>query len=138
MGGEIRAEQAQTRYVTMFADMSLLAGLASCVTTVSWSSHSVKRFAASASAAKVMGLSEAFAQAGWVPALWSEMLLALSPHEWRGRKEVTPLISVTDSKGSYDYLRSGTISLSEDKRSAIDLATIREKPIQTTDVLAVD
>ena len=83
----------------------------------------MKRFVASASAAEVMGLSEAFAQGGWVRALWSEMVQGLSPHEWRGRKEVT---SVTDSKGSYDYLRSGTVSSTEDKRSAIDLAIIRE------------
>ena len=39
---------------------------------------------------------------------------------------MTPLISVTDSKGSYDYLRSGTVSSIEDRRSAIDLAIIRE------------
>ena len=125
-GGGIHAEQAQTGYVIMFADMSLLAGLTSPVTPVSWRSHSVKRFVASASAAEVVGLSEAFAQGGWVRALWSEMVLGLSPHEWRGRKEVTPLISVTDSKGSYDYLCSGTVSPSEDRRSAIDLAIILE------------
>ena len=71
-GGGIHAEQAQTRYVIMFADVSLLAGLTSPVTPVSWRSHSVKRFVASASAAEVMGLSEAFAQGGWVRALWSE------------------------------------------------------------------
>ena len=74
----------------------------------------MKRFVSSASAAEVMGLSEAFAQGGWVRALWSEMVLGLSPHEWRGRKEVPPLISVTDSKDNYDYLRNETISPSED------------------------
>ena len=45
-------------------------------------------------------------------------------HEWQGRKEVTPLISVTDSRGSYDYLPSGTISPSEDRRSAIEAIEI--------------
>ena len=125
-GGGIHAEQAQTGYVIMFADMSLLAGLASPVTPVSWRSHSVKRFVASASAAEVMVLSEAFAQGDWVRALWSEMVLGLSPHEWRGRKEVPPLISVTDSKGNYDHLRNETIGSSEDRRSAIGLAIIRE------------
>ena len=85
-----------------------------------------------------MGFSEAFAQGGWLRALWDEMVLGLSPHEWRGRKEVTPLMSVTDSKGSYDYLRSGTTSSSEDRRSAIDLGNYTGKPVQTTDVLAVD
>ena len=99
-GGGIHAEQAQNGNVIMFADMSLLAGLASPVTLVSWRSHSVKRF--------------------------SEMVLGLSPYEWRGRKEVTPLISVTDSKGSYGSLRNGTVSPSEDRRSAIDVAIIRE------------
>ena len=125
-GGDIYAEQAQTGYVIMFADMSLLAGLASPVTAVSWRSHSVKRFVASASAAEVMGLSEACAQGDWVCALWGDMVLGLSPHEWRGRKDVPPLISVTDSKGSYEYSCSGSVSPSEDRRSAIDLAIIRE------------
>ena len=31
-----------------------------------------------------------------------------------------------DSKGSYDYLRSGTVGTSEDRRSATDLAIFRE------------
>ena len=53
----------------MSADMSLLAGLASLVTPIPWRSHSVKRFVASASAAEVMGLSEAIAQGDWVRAL---------------------------------------------------------------------
>ena len=74
----------------------------------------MKRFVASASAAEVMGLSEAFAQGDWVRALWSEMVLGPSPHEQRGRKEVPPLISVTDSKGNYDHLRNETIGLRED------------------------
>ena len=59
-GGGIHAEQAQIGYVIMFADMSLLTELASLVTPVFWRSHSLKRFVASASAAEVMGLSEAF------------------------------------------------------------------------------
>ena len=75
-----------------------------------------------------MGLSEAFAQGGWARALWSEMVLGLSPHEWRGRKEMQTLISVTNTKGNYDYLRNETIGSNEDKRSAIDLAIIREDP----------
>ena len=49
-----------------------------------------------------MGLSEAIAQGDWARALWSEMVLGLSLHEWRERKEVPPLPSVTDSKGNYD------------------------------------
>ena len=53
------------------------------------------------------------------------MVLGQGPHEWQGRKEVTPLISVTDAKGSDDYLRIGSVSPSEDRRSAIDLAIIR-------------
>ena len=64
-GGSTRAEQAQAGYVIMFADMSLLAGLAAPVTLVSWRSHRVKRVVASASAAEAMGLSEAIAQGDW-------------------------------------------------------------------------
>ena len=66
------------------------------------------------------------AQGDWVRALWSEMVLGLSLREWRERFEVPPLISVTDSKGTYDHLHNETIGPSEDRRSAIDLAIIRE------------
>ena len=125
-GGGTRAEQAQAGYVIMFSDMSLLAGLAAPVTPVSWRSHPVKRVVASASAAEATGLSEATAQGDWVRALWSEMVLGLSLQEWRERKEVSPLISVTDSKGNHDHFHNETIGPSEDRRSAIDLAMIRE------------
>ena len=54
------------------------------------------------------------------------MVLGLSLREWREQKEVPPLISVTDSKGNYDHLHNETIAPSEDRRSAIDLAIIRE------------
>ena len=127
-GGGIRAEQAQAGYVIMFAHMSLLAGLASPATPVSWRSHRVNRFVASASAAEAIGLSEAIEQGDWICALWSETVLGLSPHERRERKEAPPLISVTDSKGNYDHLHNETIGPSEDRRSAIDLAFIREDP----------
>ena len=74
-GGSTGAEQAQAGYVIMFADMSLLAGLAAPVTLISWRSHRVKRVVASVSAAEAMGLSEATAQGDWVRALWSEIVL---------------------------------------------------------------
>ena len=74
-GGGIRAQQAQPGYVIMFADISLLAGLASPVILVSWKPHRVKRFVASTSAAEAKSLSEAIAQGDWVRALWSEMVL---------------------------------------------------------------
>ena len=125
-GGGTRAEQAQAGYVIMFADMSLLAGLAAPVTPVSWRSHRVKRVVASASAAEAIGLSEAVAQGDCVRALWSEMVLGLSLRKWREQEEVPPLISVTDSKGNYHHLHNETIGQSEDRRSAIDLAIIRE------------
>ena len=131
-GGRTRAEQAQAGYVIMFADVALLAGLAAPVTLISWRSHRVKRVVASASAAEAMGLSEAIAQGDWVRALWSEMVLGLSLREetesarMARRKNVPPLISVTDSKGNYDHKHNETIGSSEDRRSAVDLAIIRE------------
>ena len=94
-------------------------GLAAPVTPVTWRSHRVKRSVASASAAEAMGLPEATAQGDWVRALWSEMGLGLNLREWRERKEVPPLIPVTDSKGNYDHLHNETIGPSEDRRSAI-------------------
>ena len=50
------------------------------------------------------------------------MVLGLSLREWRERKEVPPLLSVTDSKGNCDHLHNETIG----PRSAIDLAIIQE------------
>ena len=50
----------------------------------------------------------------------------LSLREWRERKDVPPPISVTDSKGNYDLSYNETIGPSEDRRSAIDQAIIRE------------
>ena len=76
-----------------------------------------------------MGLSEAIAQGDWVRALWSEVVLGLSLRERREQENVSLLISVTDSKE--------TIGPSEDRRSAIDLAIIREDLSETTDVLTV-
>ena len=69
------------------------------MTPVSWRSQRVKRVVASASAAGAMGLSEAIAEGlgTCTLELWSEMVLGLSLREWRERKEVPPLISVTDS-----------------------------------------
>ena len=125
-GGSTRVEQARVGYMIMFADRALSEGMAAPVAQVSWRSHRVKRVAASASAAEVMGLSEAIAQGGWVPALWSEMVLGLSLREWREREDVLPLISATNSNGNYDHIHNETIGPSEDRRSAIDLAIIRE------------
>ena len=115
--------KAQVGYVIMFADMALLAGLAAPVTFVPWRSHRIKRVAASASAAEATGLSEAIAQGDWVCALWREMALGLSLRECRDQENVPPLISVTDSKG---HVQTETVGPSEDWRSAIDLAIVRE------------
>ena len=80
--------------------------MAAPVTLVSWRSHRVKRV--------------------WVRALWSEVVLGLTLREWREQENVPPLISVTDSKGNYDHLHNETVGPSEDRRSAVDLAIIRE------------
>ena len=59
-------------------------------------------------------------------ALWSEVVLGLSLREWREQENVPLLISVTDSEGNYDHLQNETVGPSEDRRTAIDLAIIRE------------
>ena len=107
----------------MFAEMSLLAGLAAPVTLVSWRSHRVKRVVASASSAEATGLSEEIAQGDWVRTLWSEMVLGLSQREWRERKDVPPLITQWAITITCTTKQSAP---SEDRRSAIDLAIIRE------------
>ena len=53
-------------------------------------------------------------------------MLGLSLREWREQENVLPHISGTDSKGFYDHPHNETIGPSEDKRSAFDVATIRE------------
>ena len=90
-----------------------------------------------ASATEAMGLSEAIAQGDWIRAQWSEVVLGSSLREWREQEKVPPLISVTDSKSNYDHLHNETVGPSEDRRSAVDLASVREGPTKTTDVLAL-
>ena len=63
---------------------------------------------------------------GNVRALWSEAVLGLSLRQWIEQENVPLLISVTESNGNYDHLDNETVGPCEDKRSAIDLATIRE------------
>ena len=75
--------------------------MAAPVTLISWRFHRVKRVVTSASAAEVMGLSEAIAQGDWVRALSSEVVLGLNLREWREQDNVPPLILVTDSKANY-------------------------------------
>ena len=53
-------------------------------------------------------------------------MLGLSLREWREQENVSPLISVIDSKGNYDNLHHETVGPSEEIRGAIDLAIIRE------------
>ena len=110
----------------MIDDQALLEGMAAPATLVSRRSHRVKRVVASVSTADAMALSEAIAQGDWMRALWSEVVLGLSLREWRDQEKVPPLISVTDSKSTYDHLHNETISPSEDRRSTIDLAIIGE------------
>ena len=111
--------------------------MAAPVTLVPWRSHRVKRVVASASAAEAMGLSEAIAPGDWVRALWSEVVLGCSSlREWREHENV-PLISVTDSKGNYDHLHAKQSAPVRTGKVLFDLAIIRGRPVQTTDVLAV-
>ena len=100
--------------------------MAAPVTQVSWRSHRVQRVVASASAAEAMGLCEAIAQGDWVRASWSEVVLGLNLRKWREQENVPHLIPATDSKGKYDHLYYETVGPSEDRRSAVDLAIIRE------------
>ena len=53
-------------------------------------------------------------------------MLGWSLREGREQENVPLLISVADSKGNYDHLHDETVGPSEDRRSAIDLAIIRE------------
>ena len=84
-------------------------------------------------------MSEAFAQGDWVRALWSEMVLGLSPHEWRGTKR-----GATSHIGH--GLKGQLRSLAQLKQSApvktrevpLIWQFFGKRPIQTTDVLAVD
>ena len=61
---------------------------------------------------------------------WSEVVLGLSLREWREQENVPLLISVTNSKGTYDHLHDDIVGPSEDRKSAIDLAIIREDPFR--------
>ena len=54
------------------------------------------------------------------------MALGLSLREWREQENVPPLKSVIDSKGNYHHLHNEKIGPNEDRKSAVDLAFIRE------------
>ena len=54
------------------------------------------------------------------------MVLGLSLREWREQENVPPLTSVTDSKGKHDHFHNETTGPSEDRKSAIDLAIVKE------------
>ena len=53
-------------------------------------------------------------------------MLGLSLREWREQENAPLFISVNDSKGNQDHPHNETVGSSEDRRSAIDLAIIRE------------
>ena len=53
-GGNTSAERAQAGFVIIFADRTLLEGVAAPVTLVSWRYHRVKRVVTGASAAEAM------------------------------------------------------------------------------------
>ena len=110
----------------MFADMALLAGRAAPVTLVSWRSRRVKRVVSSASAAEAMGLSEAIAQGDWVRALWSEVVLGLeSVRMARTKRRAASHIGHGFEK-QLRPLTQRNNRPSEDRKSAIDLAIVRD------------
>ena len=125
-GGGIHAEQAQAGYVIMFADMSLLAGLAAPVTLVSWRSHHVKRVVASASAAepwvclrrlhRVAGYVHSGAKWCWGRVCANGEHEKACHHSYRSR--IRRAITTTYTTKQSAPVRTG--------ESAIDLAIIRE------------
>ena len=59
-------------------------------------------------------------------ALWHEIYDGRFGKDWRDEKDLIPLVIVTDSKGSYDHLTKKTTGPGEDRRTALDIAVMRD------------
>ena len=119
--------QSQAGYVVLAADRQMLQGKETHFSMVSWKSHTLKHRTVSTLSAETEGA----AVACWYRYLLAELfyshVMSAGTADWETMLEPLGFGVVTDAKSVYDALTSSTsTSSSTDKRTAIDLAIIRE------------
>ena len=101
------------------------------VAPLAWKSHRLARKVQSSLAAETMGIDEGIANGLFHRAVWTQ--LRDNSLDSRGARDVAkqrfPLVVVTDCKGAYDHLSNNSAGPSKDKRTALDIAIIRETMI---------
>ena len=124
---------SQAGYIVMAAHRDLLDGHLAQITPLAWRSHTLKRKAASTLSAESQAVGEAAAITAWFRYLLVESMYPETLNEMGSRwEDVTDQLEyglVTDAKSIYDALTrpTSTASTISDKRTAIDLAIIRDE-----------
>lgn len=125
------SHKSQAGYVVLSTDRQMLQGQEATFSMIGWKSHTLKRRTVSTLSAETQGIVESAAVACWYRYLIAEMfykdLVTSSGIDWETMLEPLEFGIVTDAKSVYDALTNSTgVSSSTDKRTAIDLAIIRE------------
>ena len=125
------SHKSQAGYVVLSTDRSMLQGQEAIFSMIGWKSHTLKRRTVSTLSAETQGIVESAAVACWYRYLLAELfykdLVTSAGIDWETMLEPLEFGIVTDAKSVYDALTNSTgTSSSTDKRTAIDLAIIRE------------
>jgi hypothetical protein len=122
--------KSQAGYVVMTTNRKMLQGHECEFTMVSWKSHTLKRRTISTLSAETQGIVESAAVACWYRYLLAEFfyshLVRAGTVDWETMLEPLEFGVITDAKSVYDALTNSASSSTTDKRTAIDLAIIRE------------
>ena len=125
------SHKSQAGFVVLTADRSMLQGQETEFSMIAWKSHTLKRRTISTLSAETQGIVESAAVACWYRYLLAELfyaqLVSYETVDWETMLEPLEFGIITDAKSVYDALTNSTsTSSTTDKRTAIDLAIIRE------------
>ena len=115
------------------ASRKLLEGEMAKVSPIAWKSHRLKRKAPSTLSPESQAIGEAAAIAAWFRYLLAEVLhpekLEAAGSNWELATDQLEYGLITDAKSIYDALSkpTNTAATVQDKRSAIDLAVVRDE-----------
>ena len=139
--GTARDNGAQGAWQVMARDKELMTGQNARVSPLSWRSTRVKRVVASTLAGETLALSASLAEMEWLQVLYRDIMFHdVNSLSWgdtlgpvvsilRDSSALTARqssTSVVDAKSVFDVLTRNTAGSKEDKRTAIELAIIKE------------
>ena len=97
------------------------------VTMLAWRSHKLARKVPSSLAAETMGIDEGLANASYLRTMFSQTTkTGLTARTAPAYSLNFPLTIVTDCKCAFDHLHNISAGPSKDRRTALDIAIIRE------------